>query len=234
MRRPEGPPRQASNPHHDHIYRGPPVVHKYMEMRFARQFVDKGEMRIGTLHDYRSGEELEEAGQVDKFDGVGRSDYTLTGEFDKDTLPTAYHSIFKLNTPPGTPGIIIENCSIASTVNTPNCYIYCTSFPMSQPCQAISAHTDTMVEIIDPKGLARAIGTAFGDVRLRRIAPIDYTGPDLPLYYDRWDAAFRKRPKYYPQQEVRMLWTSPAKSLEPRLIRIKNTKDFIGRVIKFR
>jgi hypothetical protein len=202
---------------------------KYMEERFAHDFVDRGVLLVGTLHDFRD-KERHTADVLDEEEGVVRTysfqeSLTLSGG---DRINPIVDRCVRV-----APGVSahFRNMLFSVTDRSPDMFLFCTSgiadYAVMKRCDP---KYDTCVEIRDPDLLMQLITDA-----LHQWGWGVHVGARADCKYEpRWrsqehtsttPAALVKDPKFDYQLEHRMMWPSTSGSLRPVLIQVPNTQD---------
>jgi hypothetical protein len=201
----------------------PAVLYKYLRGEHAESLTRDGNIRIGTLHDFR-GTESHGPGIFDPKEGkkvvvsyIGRETFK-NGE----TRTNSLRQMGIVIEGEGSIGpIIFENCHTRTTVDHPDTYVWCCSIVKSHEAMAAVARADTCVEIFDVPGFYDALNRA-----VTKHGHFGVLGPLAVVYHDlveEWNwqnlgehPVFMKSTEFSAQQEARIAWMPavPAAKLE--------------------
>lgn len=189
-------------------------LYRYSEKKYNDSLLALGNVRIGTLHDFRRTEH--KAGIADGMEGkkevVHHIDY-----FEMKPGPESVSSVhnraiqtFGMSSQLGL-GSIMEDCTFIKTFHDPDCFIHCTSFKLSRDVMREFENADSCVEIFDPAGFYKQLTYS-----LHKVIPVKHIAIQLVQYKTRdevWNgkdfglpATIIKEEKFSGQFEVRCIW----------------------------
>jgi len=206
---------------------------KFLKRKHATSLLGQGQVRIGTLYEYRNAEIY--SGKIHD-DDEGRKQIDVY--FDSVELTADELAVFGI--PIGGKGkMILNDTTISLRQDSPNCYIFPTAsaFFSDTLIQAVSDSKDACIMIKDPDSFFNTLSQGFDSGT--------YIGAFKCLYGDRlinltWDdreyvkvlssvpAAIIKPSKYAVQKEVRAIWLPNDQHVEPV---IRTVPDITGSVI---
>ena len=182
------------------------AVFKYLPEKYAMSLVHNGELRIGTLFDYRKTEEYGE--------NIGDSDEGICFEYSHDqNIKTGDDSNpLERQAIKAGPGMVMHNNYVERKRISPNVYLYCASSThnpkilskLNQDCPADKY--DTCVLISQPKKFVDAITQTLSDIATF-VDSICCIYRDRNIHYseNQLHPAIVKDPKYAYQKEVRFI-----------------------------
>ena len=200
-------------------------LYKHLPLRFAKGLVEKGEIRVGTLYEYRDAEAHGE-GILDTDEGVRNTfliadKMTITG---KNNHPFISHFI-KVD---DTSSVVLDNCHSERAESSKNCWIYCVSESSDlQVSENLSGEYNACVEINDPHRFMLAIGR-----RLMQKAycmgwwQCQYIGRKVS-YENRTHPAVIKGEVFSHQNEVRAIYFPPNFKPKPLVIKIPELMKYV-------
>lgn len=208
---------------------------KYSKKRHLNNLVKRGEIRIGTLHEYRNSEYSE--GIYDNTEGLKRVNLKLNGAMDlfsRDPYTQKLkRNFFRgiLNIPDG---VILDGdgSTISREVNHPNCFIFCASSQRVDQVPKTFGY-DSAVKIINPENFIEIISK---EMKARFGAELSYFGEiKYKSKEEEWNGVdFGNNPSLYKdesfayQSEVRAIWTTPnSNSAEPIILQIPELKKYV-------
>jgi hypothetical protein len=135
------------------------VLFKHLPSHFADRLVEEGEVRIGTLYEYRDFEKHGE-GVLDTQEGMRETYLDIDSLVLKGGENHPFIDRFIKVDNGGT--VALENVRLQSKETSPDCWIYCTSTVGDQQVGAnLSSNYDACVRIDDPHAFMAAIWRAF-------------------------------------------------------------------------
>jgi hypothetical protein len=145
-------------------------IFKFSKKEHRDTLCKKGEIRIGTLFDFKS---------IEKHKGrildLGEGTKTVNVFFDKISLPA--NELNKYGLPFSGTGIVnLPNSTISLNYEEKDCFVYCSSsaFFSDSLKQAIEDEYDACTLIIDPENFYKEIDENFDEGKLITISPCIY------------------------------------------------------------
>lgn len=206
-------------------------MYRYSEKQWNSALLEVGQLRVGTLHDFRKQEH-----------GKGVSD-------PQEGKKTVSHQIFQLAVPDGSDPSLQSNidfqalsafgflggaengrylcvtgCTFTRKFDEQDVYILCLSRHLSQKTMGEFEKADSCVEVVFPNSFFRLLTRT-----LNSITPVQFRGLHHVAYGDRnepWNGtnwglhpALLKEKKYCPQGELRGIWQPTAgRKIEPVIL----------------
>lgn len=195
---------------------------KYLKKEYANHLLDRGELLIGTLYDFRN-EEYHGDCRGDKDEGKKQIYHYLKDESD-NSLNTWDKKIVEVSDT--AKGNRFVDCTLYINETSEDYYIYC----MSQHCNEelfADFQADVCVKIKKPYEFMRAITMALNNNinDFLRLSPCIYVNRWQKYdEYNEYHPSLIKSPDYKKQKEVRAIWTpksNPTKYLQPILIKLQ-------------
>jgi hypothetical protein len=211
-------------------------LYKYNEEQYLRSLCEQGNIRIGTLYDYRHTEEygdyIGEKAEGIKEAVVKKTIYTTNPE-DLSPLLKEHINIKITKKAKSPPKISIGEITIRN--KSPNCLVYSISHKLCRdiPKQLEPKYSDKYYvqinSIIDFSFHLTEALKKEGDFQGPQIISCIYRSRSV----DHWEEDFVhpvkiKDPKYESQAEVRIIWfhKNPATKLEPVILNCDDLKQF--------
>lgn len=198
-----------------------PRFYKIMQAERAQALIEKGELRIGTLYDFRK---IEEHGKVvgDRLEGIKGYHRTINETITPETewYDPLVNRMINIS-PDSKATVIIDNCKIVEKeIHSKDCYVFCmTAVPQFD---ALEGYGDTCVEILDIWSFLCAISQKLGDKaeldgyyycvygpRFTETGTENNVHPALIKYHSRKE-----------EKEVRALWRTNEEAIEPEILQI--------------
>ena len=203
------------------------TIYKYLPIDFANRLVHLGNLKIGTLFDYKN---IEEFGSE-----IGDQDEGISIEFSHDKEAKTGDKLNPLESAAikAGPGMIVMGNYIERRHLSPNLYLFCAS--LSYDISILKKLNkdypgdkyDACVRITNLKSFIEEVSTALSDKGL-------FIGCSKCAYIDRKfhytenrpHPATIKDPRYSYQKEVRLIWEPKDKKshIEPEYLTITNIK----------
>ncbi len=206
----------------------PPSIFKYLLAEHLRAFLERGSLRIGTLHDYQQTEKYGLA-----IGDAGEGVLHLTTEFRTLEEHTAHWKEWRrANGQDQPPPRIAKVTSVelvavlrespdgvVATTQADDGYLFCASSRYSAELMGPLGY-DACLEIVDPDGFFLAVSGVLGErADFLGYRPVAYVGrswsrashPGVPR-------ALLKEPEYAYQAEIRALWKPRLRPIAPLLI----------------
>lgn len=193
-------------------------IYRYSTLHWNKELIDKGSVRIGTLHNYRKDEHgrgisdaeegkknvshyIKEANlsspittprQQKDFDSIGAFDFIRF----PDGMPTNFH---------------MSDVSFHKQIESPDFYIYCSSSRCSMETMQQFEKADSCILISDANAFYERL-----TVEISKTRRVKFLGAHVAIYTsrdERWNGvdwgthpALIKDPIFQPQYEVRAIW----------------------------
>lgn len=195
-------------------------MYKYLESKYADLMLLYGSIRVGTLYDFRKSEH--KAGIADPQEGKKSLKHNVKqliitpDNWSKEQSNPDFLALKQLGVLSIEKGATVNiiNVSAQAIVDSPNCFIYCTSTEQSKRVMNQFEGSDTCIFLKDPFSFFKIITQ-----RLQEIHPVTFEGAEHVTYKSRtenWQMntpgvhpALTKEPAFEPQREIRAVWTVP-------------------------
>lgn len=211
-------------------------LYKYSESRWADLLLTDGNVRIGTIFDFRKTEH--KRGVADATEGVksiyhGIKHYNSNEPFGIDHSALANLGPFVSK---GGGGFSLSNLTVEREFRFPDAFFHCTSHFLSRVVLEQFEGADSCVEIIKPSAFYNHLTGV-----INKIVPVNYYGIHKIVYSARREAFngenlgrrpdLIKDPEFGLQCEVRAIWipTSKSKLIAPINIQEKALVKFCRR-----
>jgi len=212
-------------------------MYRYSSIRFNSLLCTRGEIRIGTMHDFRCLEHRK--GICDPREGTKVVEHHIPDLFVKDPTDPSYRKSKDFRALEEFQAIKLEataknttlkNITVAREFDEPDCFILCTSKFCSKDTMKQFSGADSCVKILDVTNFYRVLSATLNS----RI-PVDYKGIYEVKYQIRsevWNGqdwglhpAMIKEPIFEQQGELRAIWQPKFyRSIEPIIL---GNKDLI-------
>ena len=183
-------------------------LYKYLKKEYVDRLFSDGELRIGTLYEFRN-QELDQfrgdkdEGKKEIYDHV--KDITITDPSKNNPLNSFVQQY--INIEDSAKNFRISNCTFSQSLNSPNFYIYCMS-------KCFDTHlfdkfeTDVCVKIKSPYKFIKCISKNFRNIAsFVSLSPVMYGSRNQPYdRHDKYHASIIKTVEYKKQKEVRAIW----------------------------
>jgi hypothetical protein len=193
------------------------ALYKYMRKQHLEAFLQRGSLKIGTLHEYRR---VEDYGKVigDDEEGIRFTTFNIPGGGTVDLMGNAPEALYLRSSLPIPSGVPLPTLTFDAGAEflireaVPDVFIYCTTSKFDLKVMEEFGY-DACLEIVRPDAFFRAIsrkirhkGTFLGNAPVHyRNRVTHYTRPhSTPAY-------MMKGAEYTYQKEVRAVW-APAKT----------------------
>ncbi len=197
-------------------------LYKYGKRVHIERTAQYGEIRIGTLFDYRREERFGTAigdsqeGYTEIYDKVDKYDFS-----EPEKLPKIAHEFFHI--PKGLKNSFVENVNLMLKRQSKNYYLFCLSKAFKKEL-LIEFKCEAVYSIIKPFKFFHEINIVLNDLGLARgrmfIMPCIYMPRKMHHTSKEADLApvLIKHPKYAKQEEVRVIWTPTYSEISPVII----------------
>lgn len=188
-----------------------PSVFRYSGQKYNESLLALGNIRVGTLHDFRRTEHKQ--GIVDVNEGKKRVSHHVPylTEKDAESIHSKALSEFRAVDIQGATNVVIENLLMTQEFNHPDCFVHCTSFEYSSEVLKQFEGADSCVEISDVTGFYKRLTET-----LNAILPVHNFTLSHVKYMSRnedwngknwgWHPALIKEPEFIKQVELRAIW----------------------------
>lgn len=217
----------------------PRRVFKYLPEKHARSLLAIGQLRVGTLYDFRSMEHKK--GIADPKEGTKRveakieyaSGYLGLGDM---SAVRAFNETWNGIFPTESPDFWMEGMTLANNFKAPDCYVFCASNVCSSRVMSEFEGADTCLEIADWDGFLNALTGAL----IARVPIQNRCGTTDVVYQAReetWNeqdwgtSPIRiKEPEFAGQHEVRAVWIPSPSPIQPLIIEDSRLTKFVREI----
>jgi hypothetical protein len=199
-------------------------MYKYMNSRWARRFLRHGELRIGTLYDFRDEERLgpDIGDRVEGMKFVSRRGFTELDTGNPDSIPHFLKQRINV-TPPNRLRITVLD-GIGGKLEDPDSYVLCAA-EVFDPGLMRRLGCDTCIEILNPDEFFRALSMKLRNVAnsFWGAAKVMYRPREMAVHEDTGiPPTFIKAERYAYQREIRGMWPAKTSStIKPVIIHAK-------------
>ncbi|CAI8763129.1 Polygalacturonase [Pseudomonas brassicacearum] len=188
-----------------------PAVFRYSSKKYNDSLLALGNVRIGTLHDFRRTEH--KLGIADVNEGKKKVwhhiPYADTQAGDGIHV-SALKEFGIIDLRLGS-NVIFDNCVAVQDFNHPDCFVHCTSFDYSCGAMRQFEDADSCVEIPDAVAFYKRLTLTLHNiipVRLLTLTRVKYMERHEDWNGKNWGIhpALIKEPNFAPQVEVRAIW----------------------------
>lgn len=188
-----------------------PSAFRYSGQKYNDALLALGNVRIGTLHDFRRTEHKQ--GIADVNEGKKRVSHHIPYATDKDVGSIHLDALKKFRAIDlgGATNVILENISVSQEFDHPDCFVHCTSVKYSSDVLRQFDGADSCVEISDLAGFYKRLTET-----LNSIVPVQFLTLSQVQYMKRhedWNGrnwgvhpALIKEPEFIRQVELRAIW----------------------------
>lgn len=185
--------------------------YRYSGKKYNDALLALGNVRIGTLHDFRR--EEHKKGIADPNEGKKTVNHVIKYANSNDGHSIHFDAIERFGAIRAGKGtnIILENVHLSREFNYPDCFLHCSSFEYSSKAMSQFDGADSCVELFDVNGFYGRLTEAISSV-----CPVQLVVVQKVVYMERveqWDGAtwgvhpaLIKEPIFSPQVEVRAIW----------------------------
>lgn len=185
--------------------------YRYSGERYNDALLALGNIRIGTLHDFRR--EEHKKGIADPNEAKKTVSHVIKYANSDDGHSIHFDAIEKFGAIRGGKGasIILENVHLSRDFNYPDCFVHCSSFEYSKVAMSQFDGAESCVEIFDVNSFYYRLTET-----LSAVYPVRLLALERVVYMERveqWDGAtwgvhpaLIKEPIFSPQVEVRAIW----------------------------
>lgn len=188
-----------------------PAVFRYSSKKYNDSLLALGNIRIGTLHDFRRTEHKQGIADVNEGKKKVSHQIPYVDSKDGDSIHiSALREFGVMDIKPGT-NAVFENCTAEQEFDHPDCFVHCTSFEYSFKAMSQFEGADSCVEIPDVESFYTRLTHT-----LRSVVPVRFLTLTTVRYMERhedWNGrnwgvhpALIKEPIFTPQVEVRAIW----------------------------
>lgn len=188
-----------------------PSAFRYSGQKYNDALLALGNVRIGTLHDFRKTEHKQ--GIADVNEGKKRVSHHIPYATDKDVGSIHLDALktFRAIDLGGATNVVLENISVSQEFDHPDCFVHCTSVKYSFDVLRQFGGADSCVEISDLAGFYQRLTET-----LNSIVPVQFLTLSQVQYMKRhedWNGrdwgvhpALIKEPEFIRQVELRAIW----------------------------
>ena len=206
-------------------------MYRYSKRQFSKLLLEKGNIRIGTLHDFRRSEH--KRGISDPQEGKKEVSHRVR-DLHIDDLGNVLSGTSKdadalkafglVRRGPGAGTTIVRGAIGIHTFDQADCFVLCTSKTLSREIMLEFEGADSCVRIVDIANFYNRL-----TVLLQRVVPVTFRGIHEIRYQDRREAwngrdwgfhpALIKEVQFKKQSEIRAIW-APAgnRQIEPVIV----------------
>lgn len=188
-----------------------PAVFRYSSKKYNDALLALGNVRIGTLHDFRRDEHKKGIADVNEGKKKVSHHIPYANSQEGDSIHiTALKEFGVIDLQSGI-NAVFDNCSMEQEFNHPDCFVHCASFQYSFQAMSQFEGADSCVEIPDAVALYQRLTQT-----LHSIVPVRFQTLTKVRYMERYEdwngrdwgvhPALIKEPIFTPQVEVRAIW----------------------------
>lgn len=187
--------------------------YRYAPSRYSDSLLSLGNIRIGTLHDFRKSEHKN--GIADENEGKKTVTHYVTYASTKDSgdsnLDIKALREFGVVEPVNVGEITVENCTFGMLFDHPDCFIHCSSSKLSIDVMKEFEGADSCVEIQEPLGFYLRLTETLNSiipVELKILQEVKYGERDEKWNGENWGhhPALIKGKEFSGQYEIRAIW----------------------------
>lgn len=184
---------------------------RYSGQKYNDTLLALGNIRIGTLHDFRRIEH--KSGISDPNEGTKSVSHYVLKATDKDADRVHFEALdfFKVVKFDNCYGAVAENIHMSQNFDQPDCFVHCVSAEYSKDVLEQFEGADSCIEITNLNGFYRRLTEALNShipVQLETISTVSYM-----LREEKWNGrdwgvhpALIKEPEFSKQVEIRAIW----------------------------
>lgn len=188
-----------------------PSAFRYSGQKYNDALLALGNVRIGTLHDFRRTEHKQ--GIADVNEGKKRVSHHIPYATEKDVGSIHLEALKQFNAInlEGSTDVILENVSVSQEFDHPDCFVHCTSVKYSSDVLRQFDGADSCVEISDLFGFYRRLTETLNSivpVQLFTLSKVRYMKRHEQWNGRNWGIhpALMKEPEFVRQVEFRAIW----------------------------
>lgn len=187
-------------------------AYRYSSQKYNDALLALGNLRIGTLHDFRHKEHVK--GICDANEGKKSVSHNIVMASDADKNSMDWRAVEKFGffNIKDSKNIRVIGGTFTRNFDEPNCYIHCTSIEYSRKVMSQFENADSCVEIVDAPGFYGRLTSTLNAMLLN----VEFCGVWFVKYMPRdqnWNGidwgeppARIKEPEYKSQLELRAIW----------------------------
>ncbi|MGX1087458.1 hypothetical protein [Pseudomonas sp. AP3_22 TE3818] len=185
-------------------------VFRYSGQKYNDALLALGNVRVGTLHDFRNIEHKK--GIADAKEGLKWVEHHIPHATNRDgNIHSAAIEAFGFFGNPGGGLMEFKNCNFVQQFNHPDCFIHCTSADYLRSTMDEFEGADSCVEIADVAGFYRRLTESLNKivpVQLLTVAKVTYMERREDWNGRNWGTypALIKEPEFSRQGEIRAIW----------------------------
>lgn len=208
-------------------------LYKYMREQHLVEFLRRGSLKIGTLHEYRR-MELYGPAIGDDSEGIQYTEFNMPGggivENDNSREAKFFRKMFTLG--PSQQISFAPGAVLNMVTNSPDMFIYCASH--AHDPAVMQQFGGECLEIVNPEGFFKAISHAIRHkAQFVANGPIKYVSrTTLYTHPHSHHPAFMKEVAYAYQNESRVIWAPKRTTVQPIFLTVpaavKHCRRFKG------
>lgn len=186
--------------------------YKYAEQQYTDSLMSMGNLRVGTLHDFRRSEHKRGIGDGGEGKKVVNHRMVGVNEHNIKAEHALANELFKaVRIEEGATNVNIGQLIVEQHFDHPDCYILCLSHERSKAVMNSLEGTDSCLELVGFEPFLHKLTEV-----LNELVPVKFLGVDCVTYQSReekWNGrdfgahpAFVKEFEYKAQAEVRAIW----------------------------
>ena len=209
-------------------------IFKFAESKFSKEFIDKGQIKIGTLYDYRNEEKY--SGKI-----CDNKEGNKTISVRIENVSTKGNEFLKHGIPMGGDGNIkLSNSTITLDLNSKNCYIYCTASELLSDTLIQYFEEDgydSCVMITQPNEFFKELDKSFEFGTFINFFSCLYGSRNINLNWEQdkeyikvlksFPASILKPKEYFHQREIRAILSPNTDSIKPEIIEIPSLTKYL-------
>ncbi|WP_140408618.1 hypothetical protein [Pseudomonas syringae] len=208
---------------------------RYSCLKYSDSLLALGNIRIGTLHDFRRVEHR--AGISDQNEGMKRVSHYIAYADDAVMHKKDFEAVRHMGVVNAATGVNLKftDVTISRNFDTPDCFVHCISSVYSQKALEQFEGADSCVEITDILGFYRRLTLTLNThvpTMLLAIAEVNYK-PRQEIWNGKdWGVhpALIKELKFSEQREIRAIWQArPGQAIAPIVLNDHGLLPFLKR-----
>jgi hypothetical protein len=190
-----------------------PALYRYGKREYAQEFLERGRLRVGTLHDFRRSEH--KRGIADPQEGKKRVSHIINTSvgYDRDDASPDRRAleVFGVLAPGSRLQAMFVDCTVSRNIDAPDCFLLCMSETLSNETMAEFDGAESCYQIVNRERFAQILTE-----EINRHVPVDFRGVHRVKYQERaerWNGldwgkhpALIKELAFRGQSEIRMMW----------------------------
>lgn len=208
-------------------------LYKFIKKKHAHEFFKNGNIRIGTLYDFRDVEKHgAEIGDLDEgTKTLTTGGYHMLDTADPSTIPSWYAPHFQKSFIPDGPDARLVmhagGSGISVKLTVPNRYVFCTTEGIDAVVWKQPGY-DACIKINSPSGFFKALTNKLKHkahwITLDRCVYRSRTV--IGEHDDQLEPALIKEQRHAEQREVRAIWEAVDHEINPFILKVKKARHF--------